>query len=359
MADTRDSSRSSRTPWILTAVSVSALVTVATVVVAFSSRRETMREVTVPSVISLPASKVQDELKSVDLVAQPKLLGWKSTALPWEPIASQDPQAGTLVAAGSHVQVGIYLAGPGGLEPPKWPTSVPGRQTAQGSYANPAQIGALVTEADQHFEPLVSKSFVGPDGYALATIDGFMYPAATTDAGTTWRVAGLWFAGPWADGAAFPSTIRAFSPDLAVAFQPGEDIFYTTTDGGTTWFTSAFPGGVVRVSGHLQPGSSASSITVTITNSYGARKTATYRTLDSGRTWSLRGQIGVSGDAAVPDLTGMTIAQASGALVARGFVPMIDYLLVTGDSPRVVVGQTPLAGSIAQRGADVAIAVPH
>jgi hypothetical protein len=158
-------------------------------------------------------------------------------------------------------------------------------------YANPAEIGDPITNADLRQQPLESESFVGPYGYALAGVDGFAYPASTTDGGLTWRVAGLWFGGPWADGAAFPNTIRTYSRDIAAAFYPGESIFYDTTDGGATWFNSALPGQVVHVSAHPQQRSSTSpitvTITVTITDQYGTNSRATYRSINSGRTWSL------------------------------------------------------------------------
>jgi hypothetical protein len=352
-------SRRRSTRSIVIVGSVIAIAIVATIVSALFTRRGSVRQVLVPSVISLPAPQVQDSLKQVDLVAQPQLLGWRSSALPWGSIASQDPGAGTQVAVGTHVRVGFYLAGPGGLEPPRWPTSVLGSLTKQGAYSNPAKIGTLITKADLQFGPLMSKSFVGPDGYALATFDGFVYPAASRDGGATWRVAGLWFAGPWADAAAFPDTIRTYSQDVAVAFYPGEQVFYATTDGGMKWIGSSFPGSTVRVWGYTKADSSASSISVQITNYDGAKKTATYDTTDSGRSWSLTGQAGVSGIAAVPNLAGMTIAQASRTLVENGFVPVVDHLWATDDSPQVVVSQMPSAGAIAQRGVDVAIAVPH
>jgi len=342
----------------LALISVIALVLVASVAVRFSDHRESVRRVAVPSLISLPGPEVRDALKNVDLVTRSHLLGWRSTAPQPGVIVTQTPPAGTLVAVGTPVQVGFYLAGPGGVEPASWPTRVTGRQTQQGSYANPAQIGSLITAADLRFGPQMSKSFVGPDGYALATVDGFVYPAATTDGGTTWRVAGLWFAGPWADGPAFPNTIKAYSLSVAVAFWSGQNIFYATADGGAEWFLSAFPGGVVDVSGPTE-GSATPSITVRITNQDGAKKTATYRTVDSGRSWSLIGQGGVSGNTTVPNLSGMNTAQASSTLEAHGFVPMIDHLWATGVSPQVVVDQMPPPGAIAERGADVAIAVPH
>lgn len=358
MARTRDSPRSSRTRWVLVVFSLIVLVIFTTVAFGFSNRRKGVRRVAVPSLISQPAPEVQDALKHVDLVDQPHLLGWKSTAPPWGAIVSQTPRAGTLAAVGTPVQVGFYLAGPGGLEPASWPVRVTGRQIQQGSYANPAQIGAPITAADLRFGPLTSKSFIGPDGYALASVDGFAYPAVTTDAGTTWRIAGLWFAGPWADGAAFPNTIRAYSLNVVVAFFPGENIFYATTDGGAKWFASALPGKVENVSAARKQ-SATSSITVTIANQDGAKKTANYRTVNSGRSWSLVGQAGVSGKTTIPNLSGMKISQASSILVAHGFVPMVDHLWATGDSPQVVVNQMPPPGATAQRGVDVAIAVPR
>jgi hypothetical protein len=339
-------------------ISVLVLVVITSVAVGSSNHRARARRVVVPALISLPVPVVQDVLKNVDLVTQSHLLGWESTVPQPGVIVSQTPPAGTSVAVGTPVRVGFYLARPGGVEPSRWPAVVTGRQTQQGSYANPAQIGSLITATDLRYGPLMSKSFVGPDGYVLATVNGFVYPAATTDGGTTWRIAGLWFAGPWADGAAFPNTIRAYSLDVAAAFYPGENVFYVTTDAGAEWFASALPGSVEDVSGPTE-GSTTPSITVKVANQDGAKRTATYRTVDSGRSWSLVGQGGVSGNAKVPNLSGMNLGEASRTLVAQGLVPMIDHLWATGDSPQVVVDQMPSPGATTERGADVAIAIPH
>jgi PASTA domain len=344
---------------LLTILIVTAVLATGVVLAKDLGRGTSKGAVAVPRLISLPAPDVRDLLRHVGLTGDPVFLGWASSGLPWGAVSSQAPRAGTMVAAGSRVRFGFYLSDPGGLMPAAWPHHLSGRLDVQGSYSNPAKTGTLVSKSELTFGPITSRSFVGANGYALATIDGFQYPIATSNAGASWRIAGLWFAGAWADAAAFASSIRTYSQTVAVAFTPSENIFYVTTDDGGHWFSTNFPGNVVKVSGHSLKGLAGASITVEVTNWAGARKTATYRTVDSGRSWLLIGQGGVSGFTVVPNLSGMTVAQASRALSEVGFVETVAHLFGPKSSPEIVVSQSPSPGSVAERGVTVAVAVPH
>ena len=50
--------------------------------------------------------------------------------------------------------------------------------------------------------------------------------------------------GAWADGAAFASTMTTFSATTAVAWFPGQNTFYVTSDAGHRWY-SAWPDGAI------------------------------------------------------------------------------------------------------------------
>ncbi len=78
----------------------------------------------------------------------------------------------------------------------------------------------------------------------LATVDGFQYPALSRDHGRTWRNAGHWFAGAWADAAAFATRLRMLSPSVFVAW-PDLHGVYVTTDAGRAWYAVATPGAPV------------------------------------------------------------------------------------------------------------------
>jgi hypothetical protein len=118
--------------------------------------------------------------------------------------------------------------------PSSWPTSANGDLTRQRSYGDPAKTGTLVTTGELDGSHLSSESFVGRFGYALGGVDSFQYPVRTTDDGATWHVAGLWFAGPWADAPAFANSITAYAPFVAVA--KNDNWFYVTDSAGQRWY---------------------------------------------------------------------------------------------------------------------------
>jgi hypothetical protein len=66
---------------------------------------------------------------------------------------------------------------------------------------------------------------------------GFQYPYVSDNGGRTWRVAAHWFAGAWADGAAFATSISMFTPTVWLAPNGiSADGFYLTMDAGQRWY---------------------------------------------------------------------------------------------------------------------------
>jgi hypothetical protein len=119
--------------------------------------------------------------------------------------------------------------------------------------------------------------------FGLGTVDGFQYPLISSDGRKTWRNAGHWFAGAWADGAAFASTITTFSATTAVAWYPGQNTFYVTSDAGHRWYAAWPDGAVVAVTSpnggstlvmHVGPSSMTPTTMV-----------VTYRSTDGGHQW--------------------------------------------------------------------------
>jgi hypothetical protein len=118
--------------------------------------------------------------------------------------------------------------------PESWPTSAAGSLLTSGTYDKPMKIGTPVDKANLDGNSLASKSLVGRYGFALGTLDQFQYPVRTVNNGATWEVAGVWFAGPWADAPAFAIQIKAYSSLVAVA--TNDNWFYVTNNGGQTWY---------------------------------------------------------------------------------------------------------------------------
>jgi hypothetical protein len=140
-----------------------------------------------------------------------------------------------------HGQIIVNPAPPATI----WPRHVTARVvSAYKGYAQPVPFDALVPRSDY---PKTGVSMFGDIGYALTTLNGFQYAVRTTNGGSRWRVAGSWFAGPWADGAAFAGSIHAFSASTVVADGDGQ-LLYTTTDAGKRWYGLFFSGVVLHVS---------------------------------------------------------------------------------------------------------------
>jgi hypothetical protein len=128
-----------------------------------------------------------------------------------------------------------------------------------------------------------SVSCAGQTCFSLGTIDGFEYPLISMDEGTSWRNAGHWFAGAWSDGAAFASTMSAFSATTAVAWFPGQNTFYVTSDAGHRWY-AAWPDG--DISAVTSPNGGNTLVMYVSPYSTKPMKIAVvYRSTDGGRQW--------------------------------------------------------------------------
>jgi hypothetical protein len=190
------------------------------------------------------------------------------------------------------IAVAQYISSDGGKNwhlatyPSKWAASASGSLMLQGSYSNPAKIGTLITKSDLKSNPLASQSFTGRYGYALGGVDGFQYAVRTTDGGKTWRVAGIWFGGPWADAAAFAYTIKTYDPLVAVA--KNSNWFYTTVDAGRHWYRSAVFGGPLSCS-QLRPrrGGIAPVLSCMFSSGSSPKTIARYLSFDGGLRWLL------------------------------------------------------------------------
>jgi hypothetical protein len=122
--------------------------------------------------------------------------------------------------------------------------------------------------------------------FALGSTGAFQFPAISFDHGRTWRNGGHWFAGAWADAAAFASRMTALSATDAIAWVPSQGSgFYATTTAGRRWCSVVWPGNVIGVAGSK----SDDVITVTIVgfNSSRSGKHFRYRTSDGGVVWRL------------------------------------------------------------------------
>lgn len=152
-----------------------------------------------------------------------------------------------------------------------------GGVVAYGSAVTRAQLGAFGPPNPS------STSCLGTRCFGLGTVKGFEYPLASTDHGATWRNAGHWFAGGWADGAAFASTITMFSATTAVAWYPGQNTFYVTSDAGHNWYAAWPLGKIVAVT---SPNEGATLVMHVLPYSTAPTKVVLeYRSIDDGRQW--------------------------------------------------------------------------
>jgi hypothetical protein len=122
--------------------------------------------------------------------------------------------------------------------------------------------------------------------FALGLTGDFQFPAVSSDHGRTWRIGGHWFAGAWADAAAFSSQMTALSPTVAVAWVPMQNTgFYSTSTAGRKWYAVVWPGNVASVTGSH----TGEVITVTIAGFDSTRfgKILSYSSPDGGLVWRL------------------------------------------------------------------------
>lgn len=131
-----------------------------------------------------------------------------------------------------------------------------------------------------------SVSCHGQRCFALGSAGSFEYPAVSSDHGRTWRNGGHWFAGAWADAAAFASRMTVLSATNAVAWVSAQNTgFYSTSTAGRTWYAVHWPGNITRVTGS----STGEVITVTIVgfNSKPSGQSFRYSSRDGGLIWNL------------------------------------------------------------------------
>jgi hypothetical protein len=126
-------------------------------------------------------------------------------------------------------------------------------------------------------------SCLGERCFALGTSGAYQYPAVSLDHGRSWRIGGHWFAGAWADAAAFASQMTTLSATDAVAWAPTQNTgFYSTSSAGRRWCTVVWPGGVTGV--HASSAGKVITVTVVATNS---GDTLRYSSRDGGLVWRL------------------------------------------------------------------------
>lgn len=133
------------------------------------------------------------------------------------------------------------------------------RSPARGAGSMPpASIAATQLPADKPpFSPpgtIVSSSTLGVrilvnanDGFALATVSqggGTTYPAATVNAGKTWRIDGPHFHVSAANAPDVVTQVGAASPATYFAYggPGGAESVVVTTDGGKQWWRAYLPG---------------------------------------------------------------------------------------------------------------------
>jgi hypothetical protein len=129
-------------------------------------------------------------------------------------------------------------------------------------------------------------SCVGQRCFALGNAGAFQYPAISTDHGRTWRIGGHWFAGAWADAAAFASRMTALSATDVVAWMPTQNTgFYSTSSAGRRWCAVVWPGQVIAVTGS----DAGHVITVTIAgfDDTNSKVHVQYSSSDGGLVWRL------------------------------------------------------------------------
>ena len=176
-----------------------------------------------------------------------------------------------------------------------WPTPVRGTALSNAGngvthsikYGTPlttAQTRALRTGKDS-----LSESRVGNVTYGLGSIDQLQYPLLSRDGGKTWRIAGPYIAGPWADASAGGTTIKALG--ASTAFVYGNEWTYTTINRGRTWYVTSFNGTALHVSAYFGRSSHLPVFSTTVTQTsanppnsiVGA---ATYVSTDGGASWT-------------------------------------------------------------------------
>jgi hypothetical protein len=119
--------------------------------------------------------------------------------------------------------------------------------------------------------------------FGIAAVGGPTYPVVSFNGRRSWRNAGHWFSVPAADGAAFASTMKAFSPSVVIAWTPGQNDVYVTNTAGRLWYSTWPNGQVTAVSGSK----GGYVMTMRVMSQMPNRAMNLYRSTDRGRIWRL------------------------------------------------------------------------
>lgn len=126
------------------------------------------------------------------------------------------------------------------------------------------------------------------DGFALATLSGTTYPAATVDAGRTWRIDGPHFHVSAANAPNVVTQLGAAGTATYFAYggpEGGESIV-VSTDAGKHWWRAYMPGVPMAVV-YGAVGSSGRRGLLAFVRS-GPSEISTYVSTDGGRHWSFK-----------------------------------------------------------------------
>jgi photosystem II stability/assembly factor-like uncharacterized protein len=134
-------------------------------------------------------------------------------------------------------------------------------------------------------------------GFALATIKGWTYPAATHDGGRQWRIAGPVFMSLAAQGGGEVDQLGVAGPKTYYAWeQQGFDIVVdSTTDAGKHWWHAFLPGGVLSVVGNVSSVGAGGGLTAIVNGPpldlHGTGAPLWLYQFKTGRRWSYTGRI--------------------------------------------------------------------
>jgi hypothetical protein len=142
--------------------------------------------------------------------------------------------------------------------------------------------GTLRPDSAVGARELGHRVFVDPlHGFALASIGQAQYPAATDDAGKTWRVSGPALHLDAAQGPLAVCEVGAVNQRIYFADGCGE-VVDTTNDGGKHWWRSSFGGGSLAV---VDNGGRLVAFIEAVSDRSSTAVTWVYVSSDGGRHW--------------------------------------------------------------------------
>ncbi len=142
--------------------------------------------------------------------------------------------------------------------------------------------GTLRPDSAVGARALGHRVFVDPlHGFALASIGQAQYPAATDDAGKTWRVSGPALHLDAAQGPLAVCEVGAVNQRIYFADGCGE-VVDTTNDGGKHWWRSSFGGGSLAV---VDNGGRLVAFIEAVSDRSSTAVTWVYVSSDGGRHW--------------------------------------------------------------------------